>query len=103
MPRKPIGDRPMTNAERQARRRATQTVGKPVRLIRNTADQRSRTQRWSDAVAELTTLQAHYAAWLDALPPNLQDGATADALQAICEIDLEELQAIQPPKGFGRD
>jgi hypothetical protein len=27
----------------------------------------------------------------------------ADALQAICDLDLSELQAIIPPRGFGRD
>jgi len=48
-------------------------------------------------------LQAQYAAWLDALPNNQQDGATADVLRAICDIDLAELQAIEPPRGFGRD
>ena len=47
--------------------------------------------------------QAEYAAWLDSLPANLQDSATADALQAICDLDLTELQAIDPPRGFGRD
>ena len=50
-----------------------------------------------------TTLQGHYAAWLEALPENLQDSATAEALQAICDLDLTELQAIVPPRGFGRD
>ena len=103
MPRKPIGDRPMTDAERQARHRAAQAAGKPASRIRSSADRRSRVQRWRDAVAELATIQAHYAAWLDALPPSLQDGATAEALQAICELDLSELQAVEPPRGFGRD
>ena len=44
-----------------------------------------------------------YAAWLDSLPDNLQDSALADALRAICDLDLTELQAIEPPRGFGRD
>jgi hypothetical protein len=30
-------------------------------------------------------------------------GTTAEALRAICDLDLSELQAIDPPKGFGRD
>ena len=47
--------------------------------------------------------RVHYAAWLEALPENLQDSATAEALQAICDLDLTELQAIVPPRGFGRD
>jgi hypothetical protein len=28
---------------------------------------------------------------------------TADALQAICDLDLAELQVIEPPRGFGKD
>ena len=53
--------------------------------------------------AELTESQGHYATWLEALPTNLQDSALATALQAICDLDLTELQAIDPPRGFGRD
>jgi hypothetical protein len=29
--------------------------------------------------------------------------STAGALRAICDLDLTELQAIIPPRGFGRD
>jgi hypothetical protein len=52
MPRKPIGDRPMTDAEHQARHRAARATGKPASRIRSPADRRSRVQRWRDAVAE---------------------------------------------------
>ena len=62
-----------------------------------------RTRRWNDAVAQWTELQAQYAVWLEAPPDNLQDGATADDLRAICDLDLAELQAAEPPRGFGRD
>ena len=103
MPRKPLGDRPMTNAERQARYRAARAVARPVIHYRKAADRRSRVRRWHDAIAVLLTLQAEYRVWLQALPENLQDGATAEALQAIDELDLDELQAIEPPRGFGRD
>jgi len=34
---------------------------------------------------------------------SLPDSGTGVALQAICELDLSELQAIEPPRGFGRD
>jgi hypothetical protein len=54
-------------------------------------------------VAELIALQAEYEAWLEALPDTLQDTATAEALRTICELDLSDLQAIDPPRGFGRD
>ncbi len=103
MPRQPIGEKPLTNAERQARYRAARAGGLPATRTRRPADHRSRARRWHDAVTELLTLQADYAAWLEALPENLQDGATADALREVCDLDLSELQAIQPPRGFGRD
>jgi hypothetical protein len=103
MPRKSIGERPMTDAERQARCRAARASGTPAIRTRRPLDHRGRAKRWCDAVSELTTSQAHYAAWLEALPENLQDSALAEALQTICDLDLTELQAIIPPRGFGRD
>jgi len=93
----------MTDAERQARCRAARASGTPAVRIRRPLDRRSRAKRWCDAITELTTLQGHYAAWLEALPESLQDSATAEALHAICDLDLTELQAIVPPRGFGRD
>jgi hypothetical protein len=48
-------------------------------------------------------LQAEYAAWCDAVPDSLRDSPTATALQAIVELDLDELTAIVPPRGYGRD
>jgi hypothetical protein len=103
VPRKPIGERAMTNAERQARYRAARAVDAPVVRTRRPADHRSRARRWRNVVAELTELQSQYADWLQALPASMQDSALADALQAICDLDLAELHAIDPPRGFGRD
>ncbi len=103
MPRKSIGDRPMTDAERQARYRAARAATRPTIRIRRPADHRSRVRRWHDAVTELVTLQLEYEAWLEALPETLQDTATAEALRIICEFDLADLQAIGPPREFGRD
>ena len=48
-------------------------------------------------------LQAYYAGWLESLPASLRDSATGEALQAIADLDLDEIIAIQPPRGFGRD
>ena len=82
------------------------TASKPIAPLvrtRRPTDHRGRARRWHDAVAELAELQAQYAAWLAALPTNLQDSVIADALQAICDLDFSELQAIDPPRGFGRD
>lgn len=103
MPRKPIGDAPMSDAERQARCRAARAAGRPATRTRRPADHRSRVRRWQDSVAELVALQAEYEAWLQALPETLQDTATAEALHTICDLDLSELQAVEPPRGFGRD
>ena len=94
----------LSNAERQARFRArkAEQVGITIRY-RRPADRRSRPQRWNDAVAELLGLQAEYTAWADALPNTLRDTATAEALQAIVDLDLSDLAELEPPRGYGRD
>jgi hypothetical protein len=93
----------MTAAERQARHRAARAAARPVIHYRRAVDHRSRVRRWHEAVAALLALQDEYRTWLQALPDSLQESATAEALQAIVDLDLDELQAIEPPKGFGRD
>ena len=100
--RKPQGDRTLTGAERQARYRARH-AGMAIVRYRRPADRRSRPQRWHDAVAELVALQDEYRDWFEALPDATRDGATGDALQAILDLDLDEIAAIEPPRGFGRD
>jgi hypothetical protein len=70
----------MTGAERQARYRAARANGAPVVRVCRPADRRSRIQRWNDTIAGLANLQAEYATWLEALPDNQRDGATAEAL-----------------------
>ena len=103
MSRKLIADRAMTAAERQARYRAARKADVPIVRPRRLVDQRARAKRWVEAVAELTALQGQYQDWLETLPENLKSSATADALSAICAIDLAELQDTAPPRGFGRD
>ena len=94
----------LTNAERQARYRARKAkqAGIAIRYRRPT-DRRTRPQRWHAAVAELLALQAEYAAWADGLPDGLRDTATAEALQAVVDLDLSDLADIEPPRGYGRD
>ncbi len=102
---KPLGERTMTPAERQARYRATHAAdtAAPVKVrYRKPADRRSRPQRWRDAVVELLELQADYQQWLDGLPESLADTPMADALRVICDLDLSGLE-VDPPRGFGRD
>ncbi len=96
MPRRPIGEKAMTDAERQARYRVARAADAPVIRTRRPADHRSRARRWQDAVAQLTELKAQYADWLEALPANQHDSALAEALQAICELDLSELESVAP-------
>ena len=103
MPRPSLNETVMTGAERQARYRAARAAGSPVVRVRRPADRRSRIQRWQDTVAALTYLQVEYATWLEALPNNQQEGAVAEALRAIIDLNLSELQAIEPPRGFGWD
>ena len=52
MPAKALGERAMTDAERQARYRAARATGTPVIRTRHPADHRSRARRWDDTVAE---------------------------------------------------
>jgi hypothetical protein len=92
MPRHPLGEQAMTAAERQARFRAARVTGTPPLRLRQLIDHRSRNRRWHNAVATLTALQAEAAAWLEILPANLPGSASAGALQA-----------IEPPRGFGRE
>jgi len=101
----PEGEHTLSNAERQARYRARREADQATPAIRyqQPVDRRSRSQRWNDFVAGLLALQAEYAAWYEALPDSLRDTATAAALLAIIELDLDELAAIVPPRGFGRD
>jgi hypothetical protein len=54
-------------------------------------------------VAELIALQDDYRTWLDGLPQNLEASATAEALRAICDLDLSYIESVEPPRGFGRD
>ena len=42
-------------------------------------------------------------AWLDNLPDSFQESAIVERLTAICEYDFGDLEALEPPRGFGRD
>ena len=50
-------------------------------------------------MATLIDLQDQYRARLDNLPASLDGSKLAEKLQAIAELDLAELQAIDPPRG----
>jgi hypothetical protein len=105
--RRPEGEQALTGAERQARYRLrpgqTQQPAPGQLLPHRPPRGPSLSRRWNDTVAGLVTLQAEYARWLDALPEATRETATGEALQAMVDLDLEDIIAIQPPRGFGRD
>ena len=93
----------LTNAERQARYRERRQAGESRIRYRRAADRRSRPQQWDDAVQTLLALQDQYRAWRDALPESLAGSATAELLEQVCDLDLSVLEAVELPRGFGRD
>jgi hypothetical protein len=107
----PRGERAATPAERsaayRARRKATAAdmPAKPPVVIRyrRPTDRRSRPQQWADAVQ--TGLLDQFEEWRDKLPSSLANSPTAEALDAVLELrgHVEDLQAVELPKGFGRD
>src|SRR3974390_628146 len=62
-----------------------------------------RTRPWAAAVAALSDLQDEYRVWLDNLPASLEGSRLAGELPAVAEPALDELQAIELPRGYGRD
>ncbi len=93
----------LTNAEKQRRYRARLRTGQPPVRYRRPQDRRSNPQRWREAVESLVQLQEHYREWLENLPESLRGSAQGEKLEALAELDLEALQAVEPPLGFGRD
>ena len=51
----------------------------------------------------LLELQEQYREWRDALPESLAGSATAELLEQVCDLDLSVLEAVELPRGFGRD
>lgn len=53
----------------------------------------------------LVDMLDRFQTWRDNLPSSLADSPTAEALDAVLELrgHVEDLQAVQLPKGFGRD
>ena len=103
--REPEGQIALSNAERQARFRARRRAQQqqPSVVERSRPARRSRAKRWNGALREMFAVQAECAAWFEALPESLRDSATAAALEAMIELDLDAIAAVQPPMGYGRD
>ena len=92
----------LTNAERQKRYRERRKEQQPLVRYRRPKDRRRRPQRWAAALDELRQLQEEYQAWLESLPENLEGSLLDEKLQAVCELDIDELD-IELPRGFGQD
>src|SRR5215472_10466316 len=100
---KPLGNKAITPAERQAafaRRTPTEGPGSDTEAPPTVAAGRRDGMR---RVAELIVLQDDYRTWLNTLPQNLEASATAEALRAICDLDLSYIEGVEPPRGFGHD
>jgi hypothetical protein len=66
----------------------------------------SRPVRLQRAIDDLDGLLAEYEEWVAGLPENLQDTATSGLLSETVDNlqqAIELLNAITPPRGFGRD
>jgi hypothetical protein len=76
-----------------------------VARYRRPVDRRSRPQQWAAAVQTLADLLDQFQEWRDNLPSGLANSAMAEALDAVLELRgyVEELEAVELPKGFGRD
>ena len=92
---------PLTPAKKQRRYRERLKAGHRPVHTRKPRDRRS--QRWRDAVSELRILQEHYRNCLDTLPDALRDTPYEERLQIIADVDIEALEEIEPPRGYGRD
>ncbi len=96
----------MSDAERQARRRARLKAGEqPVIRYRKPADRRRRPQQWADACQALTDVLDSYQDWRDRMPANLADSTTAQLIDDVLELRglIDQLAAAELPRGFGRD
>ena len=93
----------LSPAEKQRRYRERLKAGARPVHYRKPRDRRSRAQRWRDTVAELRMMQEHYRLCLDTLPGSLRDTPYGERLRAIVDIDIEALEEVDPPLGYGRD
>ncbi len=95
----------LSDAERAQRYRERRKAGEKLVRYRRPADRRSKPKQWADAVGTLLGILDGYQDWRDNMPAGLADGATAQCIDDVLALrDLvEQLQAAELPKGFGRD
>jgi hypothetical protein len=95
----------LSDAERAARYREKRRAGAAPVHYRRPVDRRTRPQKWHDAVETLAALLDDYEQWRDNLPPSLAESSTAARIEEVLELRelVDQLQAAELPKGFGRD
>ncbi len=54
-------------------------------------------------MAELRSLQDEWRDHLDSIPESLRDTPYGERLQSVADADIEALEDIEPPRGYGRD
>jgi hypothetical protein len=95
----------LSDAERAQRYRARRKAGEKLVRYRRPADRRSKPQQWADAVETLLNILDGYQEWRDNMPPGLAESATAERIDEVLALRelVEQLEAAELPKGFGRD
>jgi len=84
------------------------------RLLDAQESVRNAVAAYNDALAELRDVRDEYEDWRSNLPENLEQSALAEKLDAVVEMDLDELDEpdmdaadeaadMDLPRGFGRD
>jgi hypothetical protein len=95
----------LSGAERARLFRERRAAGVKTVAYRRPKDRRSRLQQWQDAVQTLIEVMDAYQEWRDSLPPGMEESLTAERLDAALELRelIEQLEAAELPRGFGRD
>ena len=95
-----IGEKAMTDAERQARYRVARAADAPVIRTRRPADHRSRARRWQDAVAQLSELQAGRAEFrCRVVKRETKSGGCWDGFRLRCGARIAESDLAIPHQG----
>jgi hypothetical protein len=96
-----LSDAERAKSYRDRRRAAVE----PVIRFRLPKDRRTRPKLWADATGTLLAILDDYQTWRDGMPEGVASSATAEKLDSVLELRelVEQLEAAELPKGFGRD
>lgn len=89
---------------------ARKNMSRPARWADASGRAMAAAQALTDALEELKGIQEEYNEWYEGMPENLQQGPTGEKLQEIQNLDfdvdlsvVDEADAVDLPRGFGRD